>query len=46
MPIIPQRLLNIHDHIAEENLIAAQKVINEIYGKTQILKDYPQLGYC
>lgn len=39
-------LHEIHSYIAEKSSVAAQNVTNGIYEKAQLLKDYPQLGYC
>ena len=38
-------LRNIYDYISEDNPIAAQKVIEEIYEKTQLLESFPEIGY-
>ena len=38
-------LKDIFDHIAEDNTNAAKNVVNGIYDKTQILKEYPEIGY-
>jgi len=38
-------LRNIYDYISEDNPIAAQKIIEGIYEKTQILKRFPEIGY-
>jgi plasmid stabilization system protein ParE len=38
-------LENIFDYIAEENPLAAQRVVEGIYDKTQILKSFPEIGY-
>jgi len=38
-------LQDIYEYIAEDNAIAAQNVVEGIYGKTQILKDFPEVGY-
>ena len=38
-------LRDIHDYIAQDNPIAAQRVISAIYEKAQILKDFPEIGY-
>jgi len=31
--------------LAKDNSTAAQKVVSSIYEKTQILKDFPEIGY-
>ncbi|ESQ16897.1 MAG TPA: type II toxin-antitoxin system RelE/ParE family toxin [Chromatiaceae bacterium] len=36
---------NIYDYISEDNSIAAQKVIEGIYEKTQLLANFPEIGY-
>ena len=38
-------LRNIYDYISEDNPIAAQNVIEGIYEKTQILENFPEIGY-
>ena len=38
-------LLNINEYIAEDNPIAAQKVVDEIYKRIQILELFPEIGY-
>jgi plasmid stabilization system protein ParE len=38
-------LKDIFDYIAEENPLAAQRVVEGIYDKTQILKSFPEIGY-
>ncbi len=38
-------LKDIYDYVAEDNPVAAANVINEIYNKAQILKDFPEIGY-
>jgi len=38
-------LKDIHDYIAPDNPIAAAGVIDGIYNKAQILKEYPDIGY-
>ncbi len=38
-------LQNIYEYIAENDQRAAQKVVNEIYEQTQLLLNYPKLGY-
>lgn len=35
----------IFDHIAEENPNAAKNVVNGLYEKVQILKDFPEIGH-
>ena len=39
-----QRLKDIHEYIACDNPVAAQKVIDGIYDKAQLLRDFPELG--
>lgn len=36
---------DIFDYIAEDNPIAATKVVSDIYEKAQILKYFPEIGY-
>jgi len=38
-------LEDIHNYIAQDSPIAAQRVVAGIYEKTQILKDFPEIGY-
>jgi len=38
-------LEEIYYYIAEDNPYAAQKVVDDIYQKTQILKKFPEIGY-
>jgi plasmid stabilization system protein ParE len=38
-------LREIYDYIAQDNENAAQRLIIEIYKKSQILKDFPEIGY-
>ena len=38
-------LRNIYDYISEENSIAAQKVIEGIYEKTEVLEIFPEIGH-
>lgn len=38
-------LKDIHDFIAEDNPNAADKVVEEIYEKAQILSHFPKIGY-
>lgn len=38
-------LQNIYEFIAEDNPLAAQKVVEGIHDKAQILKEYPEIGY-
>ena len=38
-------LKEIHQYIAAENPVAAQKVVRSIYEKVQILRRLPQVGY-
>ncbi|MBI1389444.1 MAG: type II toxin-antitoxin system RelE/ParE family toxin [bacterium] len=40
-----QWLIEIHDYIADDNPLMAQKVINDIFQKTQLLKKYPEIGF-
>lgn len=40
-----QWLKDIHDYIAAENPAAAQKVIGGIYDKSQLLREFPELGH-
>ncbi len=40
-----QWLRDIHDYIAQDSPEAAQKVINNVYEKTQLLIDFPEMGY-
>ena len=40
-----QWLKEIFDYIAQDNPLAAQRVVNGIYDKTQILKSFPKIGY-
>ena len=40
-----QWLKEIYDYIAEENFDAAQKIIQNIYLKVEILKRFPEVGY-
>jgi len=37
-------LRNIYDDISEDNPISAQKVIEGIYEKMQILESFPEIG--
>ncbi len=34
----------IHEYISKDNPVAAQKVVEGIYEKVQILKTYPEIG--
>jgi len=38
-------LRDIYDYIAQDNTSAAQRVVSEIYEKSQFLKDFPEIGY-
>lgn len=38
-------LKDIYDYISEENPEAASKVVNEIYKRSQVLKEFPKIGY-
>ncbi len=38
-------LRDIHDYIAQDNPIAATKVVSGIYEKVQILRNFPEIGY-
>ncbi|MBS0351442.1 MAG: type II toxin-antitoxin system RelE/ParE family toxin [Proteobacteria bacterium] len=38
-------LRDIHDYIAQNNPIAAQRVVAEIYKKVETLKHFPEIGY-
>lgn len=38
-------LKDIYDYIAKENPAAAAKVVSGIYGKAQLLREFPELGY-
>ena len=38
-------LRDIYDYIAHDNPSAAAKVTDGIYEKTQLLKEYPEIGY-
>ena len=38
-------LRDIHDYIAADNPVAAQKVVAGIYEKVQVLRRFPQIGY-
>ena len=40
-----QWLKNIFDYIAEDNPSAAERVIQGIYNKSQVLKSFPEIGY-
>lgn len=35
----------IYDYIAQDSKIAAQRLVTEIYKKSQLLKDFPEIGY-
>ena len=37
-------LRNLHDFIVEDNPDAARKVVQEIYGKAQLLGKFPRIG--
>jgi len=38
-------LKDIYNYIAQDNPLAAQKVVNEIYDKAQLLLEQPEIGY-
>lgn len=38
-------LRDIYDYIAQDNPSAAARVVEGIYNKVQILKDFPEIGY-
>ena len=38
-------LRDIHDYIAEDNPKAAERVVEGIYQKAQLLHQFPELGY-
>jgi len=38
-------LQGIHNYIAQDNPVAAQKVVMDIYKKTELLTDFPEIGY-
>ena len=38
-------LREIYDYISKASVNAAQEVVSGIYRKTQILKDFPEIGY-
>ncbi|MEW5766153.1 MAG: type II toxin-antitoxin system RelE/ParE family toxin [bacterium] len=38
-------LREIYNYIAQDNVNAAQRVVKGIYGKAQVLKDFPEIGY-
>ncbi len=38
-------LRDIYDYIAQDNPVAAERVITGIYRKAQALANFPQLGY-
>lgn len=38
-------LEDIYKYIAQDNPIAAQRVVNGVYEKAQALRDFPRLGY-
>ena len=38
-------LSDIYEFISEDNPVAAQKVVEGIYEKTQVLKIFPKIGY-
>ena len=40
-----RRLKDIYDYISFENPSAARKVIDGIYEKASLLKDFPEIGY-
>lgn len=39
------RLTEIYNYISKDNPDAASKVVNEIYKKVQVLKNFPEIGY-
>ena len=39
-----RRLRSVHDYIAEDNPMAAERVVVEIYEKVQLLRQHPRLG--
>lgn len=40
-----QWLKDIHDYIAQDNAVAAIRVVNDIYDRAQSLSKFPELGY-
>jgi len=38
-------LRDIYDYIAQDNPEAAGKIVSGIYGKAQMLRDFPQIGH-
>jgi plasmid stabilization system protein ParE len=38
-------LKDIHDYIAQDNPAAAEKIVSGIYQRTQILLNFPEVGY-
>jgi plasmid stabilization system protein ParE len=38
-------LRDIYEYIARDNVSAAQRVVEGIYKKAQILKNFPEIGY-
>ena len=38
-------LEDIHRYISQDNPTAANRVVERIYEKVQILRDYPEIGY-
>ena len=38
-------LQDIHSHISNDSLNIANKVVDEIFEKAQILEDFPKVGY-
>lgn len=38
-------LVDVHDYIARDNAEAAVRTIEGIYRKTEILQDFPRIGY-
>lgn len=40
-----QWLKDIHDYLAKEHPQAAKQVVEGIYNKVQLLKQFPELGY-
>ncbi|MFZ2169892.1 MAG: type II toxin-antitoxin system RelE/ParE family toxin [Methylococcaceae bacterium] len=39
------RLRDIYDYIAQDNPAAVANVVSGIYAKTQLLRDFPEIGY-
>jgi len=38
-------LEDIHKYIANDNPVAAYRVVEGIYNKVQVLSDFPEIGY-